>query len=117
MEKNSAAKVLRIYISNTDKFKHEPLYETLVFAAKRYKMAGATVLRGTMGYGKSTGISNLRFWELTDKIPVVVEIIDTEEKIALFVEAITPYFEKVTSGCLITSTDTQIILSKAGKKK
>lgn len=117
MEEYSNAKTLKIYISSTDKFKNEPLYETLVFAAKRYNLSGATVLRGTMGYGKSSGISNVRFWEFTEKIPVVVEIVDTAEKIELFLKVIKPYFEKVTSGCLITLSDTQIILSKAGNKK
>jgi hypothetical protein len=54
MEIKGEAKLLRIFISSTDKFKHTPLYEMLVFAVKRYGLAGATVLRGVMGYGSSS---------------------------------------------------------------
>ncbi len=107
---------LSIYLSNTDKFKNESLFETIVYAAKRYQMAGATVLKGTMGYGKSSGISSLRFWELTEKVPIVIEIIDESEKINSFIEIITPYFDKIKSGCLITIEEVHIVLSKKGRK-
>jgi PII-like signaling protein len=62
MEIKGEAKLLRIFISNTDKFKHMPLYEMVVFAAKRYGLAGATVLKGNLGFG-----SNTQWRELTKK--------------------------------------------------
>ena len=61
METKGEARVLRIFISNTDKFKHTPLYEMVVFAAKRYGLAGATVLKGIMGFGSSSAVRSLKF--------------------------------------------------------
>ena len=117
MEINSEAKLLRIFISSTDKFKHAPLYEILVFAAKRYGLAGATVLKGSMGYGGSSAISSMKFWEITEKWPVVVEIVDEAEKVEKFAETILPYFEKLRYGCMVTIEKATIVLYKTGRKK
>jgi len=117
METNSKAKLLRIYISSTDKFRHSLLSETLVFAAKRYGIAGATVLRGTMGFGSSNVIHNLKLWEITEKLPVVVEIVDEAEKIDQYLATILPWFEKVPTGCMITAEDVDIVLYKKGVPK
>ncbi|MCX7986226.1 MAG: DUF190 domain-containing protein [Bacteroidales bacterium] len=111
------AKLLRIYLSSTDKFKHLPLYEVIVFASKRYNLKGCTVLRGIMGYGLSSKISSLKFWEFTEKIPVVIEIVDESDKIEAFINTIQPYFEKIKYGCLITLEEVTIVLQKEGLKK
>lgn len=111
------ASLLRIFLSSTDKYEHKPLYEVIVFAAKENQMAGATVLRGIMGYGASSGITNSKFWELTEKIPMVIEIIDSKDKIEKFYEVIKSYFEKVRYGCVITIEKTNIVYQKTGKKK
>jgi len=116
MELKGEAKLLRIFISSTDKFKHTPLYEMLVFAAKRYGLVGATVLRGVMGFGGSSAISSMKFWELTEKLPIVVEIVDESEKIEKFTEIILPYFDKIRYGCMITVEKANIVLYKTGKK-
>ncbi|MCL4484172.1 MAG: DUF190 domain-containing protein [Bacteroidetes bacterium] len=79
METKTEARMLRIYVSSTDKFKHGLLYETLVFAAKRYGLSGATVLKGAMGFGSSSIVRSVRFWEITEKLPVVIEIVDEAE--------------------------------------
>lgn len=117
MEMKGEAKLLRIFISSTDKFKHTPLYEVIVFAAKRYGLAGATVLRGVMGFGGSSAISSMKFWEITEKLPIVVEIVDESEKIEKFAETILPYFEKLRYGCMVTIEKATIILYKTGMKK
>lgn len=111
------AKILRIFISNTDKFKHTSIYEVLVFAAKRYGLAGATVLKGSMGYGSSNVIQSVKFWELTEKLPMVVEIVDEADKIDRFTEKILPWFDKLRYGCLITTEEANIVLHKQGTKK
>lgn len=116
MDTPTKAKLLRIYLSSTDKFKHLPLYEVIVFAAKRYDLKGCTVLRGIMGYGISSKISSLKFWEFTEKIPVVIEIVDEASRIEEFVARIQPYFEKIKYGCLITIEEVTILLHKEGKK-
>jgi hypothetical protein len=117
MEIQDEAKLLRIFVSSTDKLKHTPLYEAIVFAAKRNGIAGATVLKGCMGYGSSSIISTQKFWEFTDKVPVIVEIVDTAEKIDSFIEKILPYFETLPKGGLITVEKATIVLHKSGKQK
>ena len=117
MNTSGEAKILRIYISNTDKFKHAPLYEMIVFAAKRYGLAGATVIKGIMGFGSSNSVHYIKFWEFTEKIPVVVEIIDEAEKIDSFIKTIAPWFELISYGCLISTEKANIVLYKTGKRK
>ena len=117
MDARTDARILRIFVSSTDKFKNGLLYETLVFAAKRYGMSGATVLKGVMGYGSSSVIRSTRFWEITEKLPVVVEIVDEAEKIDFFTKKILPWFDKISTGCLITSERADIVLFRQGTKK
>ena len=117
MENNTEARVLRIFVSSTDKFKNGLLYETIVFAAKRYGLSGATVLKGVMGFGSSSVIRSTRFWEITEKLPVVIEIVDEADKIEKFTQKILPWFDKISTGCLITSEKADIILFKQGKTK
>lgn len=117
MEIADEAKLLRIYISSTDKFRHAPLYEVIVFAAKRYGIAGATVLKGFMGFGATTVVHSQKLWEITEKLPMVVEIVDEAGKIDRFVDTILPYFEKIPKGGLITLETVKIVLHKSGTKK
>ncbi len=117
MEIQGEARRLRIYISNTDKFKNNLLFEMLVFAAKRYGLAGTTVLKGVMGYGSSSVVHSMKFWEISEKLPVVVEIVDEAGKIESFKTRILPWLNKIRYGCLVTSEKVDIVLSKPGSKK
>jgi hypothetical protein len=117
MNINDNVKILRVYTSSTDKLKHTPLYEMIVFAARRNGMAGATVQKGVMGYGGSSVVHSAKFWETNDKLPVVVEIIDESAKIEAFFEVIRPYLENVRYGCLVTVEDAHVLLYKAGGQK
>jgi uncharacterized protein len=117
MKPDDKAKRLRIYISSTDKFKHSPLYEVIVYAARRYGIAGATVLKGIMGFGASSEIYSNKLWEISEKLPLVVEIIDEPQKIDSFFESIKPYFEKMGKGHLVTIDETTILIHKTGKRK
>ncbi len=105
---------IRIYISSTDKFKYSPLYEVLVYMAKRQGISGATVVRGVMGYGSSSEIHSTKFWELTEKLPMVVEIADTSDKIDKFLDIITPILEKLRYGCLVTREEINLVMLKTG---
>jgi uncharacterized protein len=116
MESGLDAKLLRIFVSSTDKFKHTPVYEMIVYAAKRYGMAGATVLKGVMGFGASSNISSVKLWEVTEKLPVIIEIVDESNKINSFIESIKPFFDKIKNGCVITVEDTKVVLFKTGIK-
>lgn len=117
MESNSTALILRIFISSTDKYKEGLLYEHIVFKAKEYGLAGSTVLKGIFGYGASSVIHSYKFWEVTEKLPTVIEIIDDEEKIHSFYEIIKPILESMRYGCLVATEKTNILMYKTGKKQ
>lgn len=115
MEKQAA--ILRIYISSTDKNGQTPLSEFIVFQAKKEGIAGATVLRGILGYGASSVIHSYKFWEVSDKLPEVVELIDEEKNIRSFYAHLLPVLEEMKYGCLVTISKTDILLNKPGKKR
>ena len=114
---NNQSGILRIYISSTDKLSNIPLSEFIVFRAKKEGIAGATVIKGILGYGASSVIHSYKFWEISDKLPEVVELIDSEDKIKLFYENLLPELENMKYGCLVTFSKTDILLCKPGKKK
>ncbi|MCD6659551.1 MAG: DUF190 domain-containing protein [Lentimicrobium sp.] len=117
MKTNSPATLLRFYLSNTDKFRHAPLSDVIVFAGKRFGLSGATVIKGSMGYGSSHVIYSSRLWEITEKLPVIVEFIDETEKIQGFLSSITPWLDKINSGLLVTSQPLEVVMIKKGSKK
>lgn len=116
MENCSESKLLRIFLSNTDKFKHNLAYEMIIYAAKKYGIAGATVTKGIMGYGTGSKVYSSKFWEFSEKIPVIIEIIDESNKIDGFIEFILPWFDKFESGCMITVERANIVLYKKNTK-
>jgi uncharacterized protein len=117
MKPEDKAKRLRIYISSTDKSDHKPLYEEIVYTARNNGISGATVLKGIMGYGASSEIYSNKLWEISEKIPLVVEIIDEAHKIDSFIKLILPYFDKAGKGHIITVEKTTIVMHKRGNKK
>jgi len=114
MKPDQKAKRLRIYISSTDKFEHKPLYEVIVYSARSFGITGATVLKGIMGYGASSEIYNNKLWEISEKIPLVVEMIDEPDKIEAYIESVTPFFENIGKGHIITVDETTVIFHKTG---
>ena len=116
MERHSKTRIMRIYLSSTDKFKNAPLFETLVFLAKRNTMAGATVIKGVMGFGASSAVTSTRFWSVSEKLPMIIEIIDEKEKIENFFTIIKPYLEKVKKGIMVSIENAEIMMYKAGGK-
>jgi PII-like signaling protein len=116
MKLYNKAKRLRIYISSTDKYEHSPLYEVIVYSARKHGLRGATVLKGIMGYGASSEIYTNKLWEITEKIPLVVEIIDEPQKVDSFFELIKPLFDKSGKGHIITVDETTVLMHNPGKK-
>ncbi len=109
--------VLKIYISSTDKIGTDLLYERIVEKAKTYGISGATVYRGITGYGPSSKhIHTSRFWELTEKLPLVIELIDETEKLNKFYDLMEVDFQQLQKGCLITIEPVSIKLYKTGNK-
>ena len=110
--------VLKIYAATTDQVGTKPLYEHIVKLAKEKGLSGATVYRGIMGFGSSSKhISTSGFWELTEKLPVVIEVIDKTEVIHDFYSLIEPELLQMPKGCLVTFEKVNIMLMKSGLKK
>ena len=116
MENHSEAIRLRIVISSLDKINHKPLYEEIVFAAKRFGLAGATVLKGIMGFSESGVIYSRKLFEITEKVPVVIEIIDEPEKIRKFTDTILPLFDKTQHDCMISHEMVTVVMHKKNEK-
>lgn len=111
----SADSILKIYLSSTDRMKFDLMYEYLVQQAKKFGMSGVTVYRGIMGYGKSSHhINASRFWELTEKLPVIIEIVDTTEKINQFYLIAEEILSKLPKGYLVTIQPVEIKIYKSG---
>ena len=109
--------ILKIYASSTDKLGFDLLYEHLVILAKEKGIAGVTVYRGIMGFGlSSTRISSSRFWELTEKLPVVIEMIDRTDVLEAFYKSVEDDLKSIPKGCLVTMHPLNIILQKTGNK-
>lgn len=102
-------KKIRIYTSNTDSINHKPIYQVIAHTAKKCGLSGATVFKGIMGYGGSSELQSDFFWELIEKYPVVVEIVDSKDSIDNFLKVIIPIMEGQPKGYLITSQDIEII--------
>ena len=117
MENNTEAWALRIYIGSTDQINQVPLYEHIVFQAKKKDIAGATVVKGIMGFGASSVIHSYKFWEVSDKVPLMVELVDEKDKISSFYEIIRPQLESMRYGCLVTMEEVNVLLYKSGDKR
>jgi PII-like signaling protein len=97
--------LLRIFIGESDHHDGKPLYEALVLAAREHGIAGATMLRGLMGYGATSRIHTAKILRLSEDLPVVVEIVDSPEKIASFL----PIVESMVRGGMVTLERVQVI--------
>jgi PII-like signaling protein len=96
---------LCIYIGESDRWHHRPLFEALVLAAREAGLAGATVYRGSMGFGASSRLHTAKILQLSMDLPIVLEIIDTEKKIAAFL----PRLDTMIAGGLVTLEPVQIL--------
>jgi PII-like signaling protein len=76
--------LLRIFLGESDRFEHRPLHEAIVLRAREEHLAGATVLRGPMGFGQSSRLHTAKILRLSEDLPIVIEIVDSEEKIDAF---------------------------------
>jgi len=99
------AMLLRVFIGESDRWHHQPLYEAIVLKAREVHLAGATVLRGPMGYGKSSRLHTAKILQLSMDLPLVVEIVDTEEKIKGFF----PVLDEMMKGGLVTLEKVRVI--------
>jgi PII-like signaling protein len=97
--------LLRVFIGEGDTYRGRPLYEQIVRKARELNLAGATVVRGVMGFGQASRIHTARVLRLSEDLPVVVEIVDTEEK----VNGLLPFLDEAVRGGLVTLERVQVI--------
>ena len=116
MQAQSEAKLLRVFIGESDKLRYVPLYEAIVREAKAAGLAGATAWRGLTGFGPSTRIRTAKILDLSADLPVVVEITDDESKIAAFLPVLDRLFEESNGGGLVTLEKVQILRYSHGKR-
>ncbi len=115
MENNPNAKLLRIFIGESDKAGSQPLYEAIVFEAKEQGLSGATVTRGIMGFGANSKVHTAKLFDISADMPLVIEIVDTEDKIMAFTKNVEQLFEKANSGGLITLEKAEVIRYRRAK--
>lgn len=115
MELQGQSKLLRIFVGEIDKIGHQLLYEAILLAAKEKGIAGGTVLKGIMSYGASSRIHVSRLIELSEDLPIVVEIVDHSEKIDAFIPVVNDLFEKCGRGGLITIEKVDVLYYKPKK--
>ena len=99
------AVLLRIFIGESDRWQGQPLYEAIVLKAREVHLAGATVLRGPMGFGKSSRLHTAKILRLSTDLPIVIEIVDAEEKIQEFL----PVLDEMLKGGLVTTEKVTVI--------
>ena len=105
MQLEEKAVLLRIFIGENDRFGHHPLYEAIVLKAREQELAGATVLRGPMGFGHSSRLHTAKILRLSEDLPVVIEIIDSEQKITTFL----PLLDEMVKGGLVSIEEVRIL--------
>jgi PII-like signaling protein len=105
MEVPRDSMLLRIFIGESDRWNHKPLYEAIVLKAREMHLGGATVLRGPMGFGKSSRMHTAKILRLSMDLPIVIEIVDSEERINVFL----PALEEMMAGGMVTLERVQVI--------
>ncbi len=110
MQLPEEALLLRIFLGESDRWQHQPLYEAIVLKARELHLAGATVLRGPMGFGASSRIHTAKILRLSTDLPLVIEIVDAEEK----VRTLLPFLEEMMGGGLVTMEKVKVLQYRAG---
>jgi len=105
MQLPKQAVLLRIFFGEDDKFGRSPLYEAIVMKAREMHLAGATVLRGPMGFGASSRLHTTKILRLSEDLPLVIEIVDSEEKINEFL----PVLDEMMPSGLVTIEKVQVL--------
>lgn len=109
MEIKGTAKLLRIIVGESDKARHTPLYEVIVGEARKRHLAGATAWRGILGFGRTARMRTSKLLDLSSDMPMVIEIVDEEQKIDEFIPVLNDLFEKADCGGLVTIEKVDVI--------
>lgn len=106
-------KLLRIFIGESDRWHHQPLYEAIVLKARELGLAGATVLRGSMGFGANSHLHTAKILRLSMDLPIVIEIVDSEDKIKLLL----PHIDQMVLEGLVTLETVQVLKYRGNDAK
>src|SRR5262245_17147920 len=115
MKRAGEGKLLRIFIGESDTHQGHALYEAIVYKARELGLAGATVWRGIEGYGAASRIHTAKILRLSEDLPVLIEIVDTEEKIRAALPVLDTLIEAAGRGGLVTLEKAEIIKYTHGK--
>ena len=116
MQIKGEAKLVRIFVGESDLISKVPVYERIVMEARKAELAGATVFKGIMGYGGRSRIHTAKILRLSEDLPLVIEIVDEVEKIEKFIRVVDDIFENADCGGLITMEKVEIIKYKANRR-
>lgn len=111
MQLPEEAELLRIFVGENDTFGGRPLYEVIVYEARKRGMAGATVLRGVMGFGAHTRMHTAKVLRLSEELPMIIEIVDKPERIAEFL----PELDRMIKEGLITLERARVLIYRPGQ--
>ena len=117
MELTGEAKLLRIFVGESDKVEHLPLYEVIVREAKAFGLAGATAWRGMLAFGSGSRIKTSKILDLSADMSVVIEIVDEESKISAFLPTVNGLFATSSCGGLVTLEKVQVIQYRHGAQR
>lgn len=109
MKISGQAVLLRVFVGESDKLGHLPLYEAIVKQARDSDLAGATVLKGVLGFGATARFRTQKILDLSSDLSLVIEIVDEEEKITAFQDKLSEMFEQAGCGGLVTLENIRII--------
>jgi len=116
MQIKGEAKLLRIFVGESDRSHSTPVYEKIVNSARENGLAGATVFKGIMGYGGSSRIHTSKILRLSEDMPLIIEIVDKIDRIEEFLPKLSRIFEEANCGGLITIEKAQVIKYIASEK-
>jgi uncharacterized protein len=109
MEIKKDAKLIRIFIGESDKVNHIPVYEKIVSEARKFGMAGATVYQGIMGFGRNSRLKSAKILRLSEDMPIVIEMVDEAEKIESFLSILDEIITSANCGGLITLEKAEVL--------
>lgn len=115
MKLQGKSKLLRIFTGEDDRIGHDLLCEKILFAAKQHGLAGGTIVKGIMSFGASSRVHRAKLIEISEDLPVIIEIVDAAEKIEAFLPLVNDLFEQCGKGGLITVENVEVIYYKSKK--
>ena len=111
MKTPTDGKLLRVFIGESDKWHGKPLYGEIVLLARKEGMAGATAIKGFLGFGRNSHIHTAKILRLSEDLPIIIEIVDSEEKISKFL----PHLDEMVKEGLVTLEKINIIMYRANE--